>query len=53
MATTDFQPVLNFDLQVVIANGATTSNAVDLLGTSLGALITDAALNGTSFISCV
>ena len=49
MATKDFQPVINFDLEVVIANGATTSNAVDLLGTSLGALITDAALNGTSF----
>jgi len=49
MATKDFQPVINFDLQVVIANGATTSNAVDLLGTSLLAFVTDAALNGTAF----
>jgi len=49
MATKDFQPVINFDLQVVIANGTTTSNAVDLLGTSLLAFVTDAALNGTAF----
>ena len=49
MATKDFQPVINFDLEVVIANGATTSNAVDLLGTSLLAFVTDAALNGTAF----
>jgi len=49
MPTKDFQPVLNFDLQAVIANGATTSNAVDLLGTSLLAFVTDAALNGTAF----
>lgn len=49
MATKDFQPVINFDLEVVIADGATTSNAVDLLGTSLLAFITDAALNATDF----
>jgi hypothetical protein len=49
MATKDFQPVINFDLEVVIADGATTSNAVDVLGTSLLALITDAALDGTDF----
>lgn len=49
MASSDFQPVINFDLEVVIANGATTSNAVDLLGTSLLAFVTDAALNGTAF----
>ena len=49
MATKDFQPVINFDLEVTIADGQATSTAVDLLGTSLGALITDAALDGTSF----
>jgi len=49
MATKDFQPVINFDLEVVIADGATTSNAIDLLGTSLLAFITDAALDGTAF----
>jgi len=53
MATKDFQPVINFDLEVVIADGATTSNAVDLLGTSLLALITDAALDGTDFTFAV
>lgn len=49
MATKDFQPVINFDLEVVITDGQTTSNAVDLLGTSLLAFITDAALDGTAF----
>jgi hypothetical protein len=49
MATQDFQPVINFDLEVVIADGQATSNAVDLLGTSLLAFITDAALDGTAF----
>lgn len=49
MATQDFQPVINFDLEVVIADGQTTSSAVDLLGTSLLGFITDAALDGTAF----
>jgi hypothetical protein len=49
MATKDFQPVINFDLEVVIADGQTTSNAADLLGTSLLGLITDAALDGAAF----
>lgn len=50
MATNDSgNPVLNFDLEVTIADGATTSNAKDLIGTSLLAFITDAALDGTAF----
>ena len=49
MATKDFQPVINFDLEVVIADGQTTSNAVDLLGTTLGSFTTDSSLDGTSF----
>jgi hypothetical protein len=49
MATKDFQPVINFDLEVVIADGQTTSNAVDVMGTSILAFITDAALDGTAF----
>ena len=50
MATKDSgNPVLNFDLQAVIADGASTSGAVDLMGTSILAFITDAALDGTAF----
>jgi len=50
MATKDSgNPVLNFDLQAVIADGATTSGAVDLIGTSILGFITDAALDGTAF----
>jgi hypothetical protein len=49
MATKDFQPVINFDLEVIIVDGASTSNAVDLFGTSLLGLVTDAALDGTAF----
>jgi hypothetical protein len=49
MATKDFQPVINFDLEVVIADAASTSSAVDLLGTSLLGFITDSALGGTAF----
>lgn len=49
MATKDFQPVINFDLEVVIADGQTTSSAVDLLGTSVLGFITDSGLDGTAF----
>ncbi len=49
MATKDFQPVINFDLEAVIADGQTSSNAVDLLGTSVLGFITDAGLDGTAF----
>lgn len=53
MKTNNFQPVIPFDLEVVIADGETTSDAVDLLGTSLLAFITDAALDGTAFTFAV
>jgi hypothetical protein len=49
MATSDFQPALNFDLSATILDGQTTSNAIDLAGTSILAFITDAALNGIAF----
>jgi hypothetical protein len=49
MPTKDFQPVINFDLTATILDSASTSDAVDLLGTSLLGFITDAALDGTAF----
>jgi hypothetical protein len=49
MSTKDFQPVINFDLTATILDSASTSNAVDLSGTSLLGFITDAALDGTAF----
>ena len=49
MSTKDSQPVLNFDKSVVITNGASTSDAVDLMGTSVLGFITDSSLDGTSF----
>ena len=49
MATNEFQPVLQKDLEVTILNGQTTSNAVDVMGTSILAFITDAALDGVAF----
>ena len=48
MASSDFQPVLNFDRPVTIAVGETISTAVDVYGTCIGALITDANLTGTA-----
>jgi len=49
MASSDFQQnKVNFDLSVTIAVGQTVSNAVDLYGTALVGLITDANLTGTA-----
>ncbi|MFT6151407.1 MAG: hypothetical protein ACJAY9_000796 [Flavobacteriales bacterium] len=50
MSTESFQqPILSFDLSFTIAVGQNTSNAVDLIGTCLLALVTDANLTATSF----
>jgi hypothetical protein len=46
--STDFQPTVCYDLSAIIANGQTTSGAVDLLGTVLVGIIMPGTFTGTS-----
>lgn len=48
MATTDFQPVVNYDKSVTIASGQQTSGAVDLSGCVLVGLDMPSAFTGTT-----